>query len=234
MKVNMIERILQSMNILYVEENMKYRNTVSDALKQKINNVFSVSDIKNASTIYNTESVDIIITDIVFSDKKLGINLIKSIREINKSIPIIVISNLDNIDDLIALIKYNITDYVRKPIKLSKLKDALYTSVLKIMTDGKYIITFSDNIEYNVQKNLLIKDNIEIELTSNERKLLNLLLVNKNYILSQDEIINSIWPDKFDISESAFKSLIKRLRTKIGKTAIKNSPGNGYILQIKK
>ena len=53
-------------------------------------------------------------------------------------------------------------------------------------------------------------------------------------ILSQEEIVSVVWPDCFEISNSAFKSLISRLRAKIGKESIKNNSGNGYILEINK
>jgi len=229
-----MEKILKTMNILYIEENEKYNEVVCDALRFKCNNVFSAKNLRDASAIYNNDSLDIIITDIVFNNKTIGVNFIKNIRSINKTIPIIVISAVDSTDDIIELIKYNLTEYIKKPIQLSKLKDSLFECVKRIMEDGNYIINFGDNIVYNVQKNILSKNDNEIELTLNERKLLNYLLVNKNYILSQEEIMHFIWADKFDISESAFKSLISRLRTKIGKKSIKNSPGNGYILEINK
>jgi len=234
MNKSMIEKILKTINILYVEENNKFNVAVSEALQLKCNNVFSVKNIKDASDIYNNKSIDIIITDIVFSNKMIGINFIKNIRDINKTIPIIVISSVDDIEYIIKLIKHNLTEYIQKPIQMSKLKESLTCAVKRIMEDGNYIIYFDDDIEYNVQKNILSKKDVEIELTSNERKLLNLLLVNKSYILSQNEISDFIWPDKFEITESAFKSLISRLRLKIGKKSIKNSPGNGYILEINK
>jgi len=234
MNLNVIEKILKTMNILYIEENNKFNIVVSRALKLKCNNVFSAKNIKDASYIYNNQSIDIIITDILFSNKTIGINFIKDIRNINKSIPIIVISSVSTSEDIIELIKYNLTEYIIKPIQINKLKESLNYAIKRIMEDGNYIVYFDNNIEYNVQKNILSKNNTEIELTSNERKFLNFLLINKNYILSQNEIMNFIWPDRFDISESAFKSLISRLRTKIGKKSIKNSPGNGYILEINK
>ena len=68
---------------------------------------------------------------------------------------------------------------------------------------------------------------IEIKLTKNESRLIEVFLANKNKYIKNEDIKRIIWSQK-EISDSAFKSLINRLSNKIGKDLISNSFGMGY------
>lgn len=232
MNLQSIENILKTMSILYIEADKTYKKGVSEALEIKVKKVFVASTLKVASDIYNTNNIDIIITDINLDTDGDGIKLIKSLRDINRKIPIIVISNSKDVFQITKLIKFNLVDYIFKPIDLKQLREALNRSVERILYNGVYVIYFKNDTNYNIQKNILLRADREMSLTHNERLLLNTLVVNQNCILSKEEIKAIVWENSYEVSDTAFKSLINRLRTKVGKDSIKNSSGNGYILNL--
>ena len=67
--------------------------------------------------------------------------------------------------------------------------------------------------------------------TAKEVKLLNHLIVNKSRMTSKEELQSTLWEDDMG-SESAFKSLINKLRSKIGKESIENISGVGYRILL--
>lgn len=71
-------------------------------------------------------------------------------------------------------------------------------------------------------------------LTKNENKILNLLLRNKNKLVSFEEISEWLWRDNADekYSEYAITKLIERLKKKLPKNVIHNQRGVGYVLYI--
>lgn len=226
-----IEKILKTMSILYLESDELFAVNVTEALKLKCKHVHLVHTISEAKRVYDQHTIDIILCDLHLTDGYI-FDFIKKIREHNSLKPIIIISHILETDKLLQCIPLNLTAYIKKPIPLAELREALIVAASKILKSGSYELTFEDNVRYNVHRKALYKDEIEIKLTSNEIALLNLLILNQHYVLSKDEIKELIWPDDFDISDEAFKSLLSRLRAKIGKNSIKTVAGTGYILSL--
>jgi DNA-binding response OmpR family regulator len=54
----------------------------------------------------------------------------------------------------------------------------------------------------------------------------------KNKTVTTNEIKNLLWNDPYDATDSALKSILNKLRAKIGKKTIKNVPGAGYYLVL--
>jgi len=87
-----------------------------------------------------------------------------------------------------------------------------------------------NNIIFDTQNQVIIKENSIISLNKKERLLLNLLLKNNNKVLSYETLEYHIWDDA--ISRDALKSLIKDLRKKTYKEFIKNISSLGYKIEL--
>lgn len=231
MNANMIEKILKELNILYIEPIDEHNIKMSEILETKSKYVFSSTSIQEAVNIYNSEKIDIIIMEISYPNEKSFVFL-KNLRKINRQIPIIIVSKTVDPNAIIETITYNIIDYILKPVDLKKLRFALYRAAAQIYENGLYVVKFDDDLIYDVRKKILKQNDQDVELGKNELKLLDILVANRNSLMSQEEIKNMIWDDSYDITEQALKSLINRLRTKIGKQYIKNVSTLGYILEL--
>ena len=232
MNSSMIEKILKELNILYIEPIQEHNIKMSEILRMKSSQVFSSLTLKDATTFYNTEKIDIIIMEINYPNENPFLFL-NNLRKINRQIPIIIVSGTSSTDTILESIPHNIIDYIVKPVDLKKLKLALYRAVAQIYDNGMYVIKFENNLVYDVRKKILKENEEDIDLGKNELKLLDILVANKNALMSTEEIKRLIWDNDYEITEQALKSLINRLRTKIGKKYIKNVSTLGYILEIK-
>ncbi|HIP13834.1 MAG TPA: response regulator transcription factor [Arcobacter sp.] len=229
---NFHEKVLKTSSILYIEENHLFNKNVTKALQLKSDTIFSVSSIKDAVEIYNNNPIDIIISDITFKNEN-GLKFLRTLRKTNKYIPIIIISAQKETAILLEAMKLNLIDYILKPIDLGLLRSALVRAGLYIWESGRYEIRFPNNIIYNIRQKSLMQNEEEISLTFYELRMLDVLIYNKQYILNKEELKDLVWENSYDVSDTAFKSLINRLRTKIGKTSLKNVASTGYILNIK-
>ena len=225
--------ILKNLNILYIEDEENIRKNITKTLEIFCNNIFEASNIKSADFILNNSHVDIIISDITLKEGN-GLEFIKKVRLTNKTIPVIFITAYTDTSYLLQASKLKLIDYLTKPINFKTLKSALNNSVQDIIDNSKYIINFPNNIKYNVMKKKLFdsKKNYEIHLTSKELLLLEYLIKFKNRIISQDELKINIWEDSINTSDSALKSLMNKIRKKIGKENIINISGIGYRIKI--
>ena len=228
---NFHEKVLKTSSILYIEEDIEYKENVTKALQLKSKNIYSVSTIKEAVEIYNTKTIDIIITDISFKNES-GLKFLKSLRKTNKYIPIIIISAQQEVGILLEAIKLNLIEYILKPIDLGLLRSSLVRASVSIWESGRYEVGFANNVRYNVRQKSLTKNNDEISMTFYELRMLDVLIYNQQHVLSKDELKDLVWENSYDVSDTAFKSLINRLRTKIGKTSLKNVASTGYIINI--
>lgn len=224
-------KILKNLNILYIEDEKNIRLNIKKTLELFCENVFDAESVLNAKEILTNQRIDIIISDINLPDKS-GIDFVKEIRISDKTIPIILLSAYTDKEFLLEATKLKLVDYLTKPINFKDLNDALQKCVEEILYNSRYIITFKNNIQYNVSHHCLIDDNKdEIHLTSKEIDLLNFLIKNNNRVCSSDELKLAIWDDYLEATDSALKNLLNKLRKKIGKESIINISGVGYKLE---
>jgi len=228
---NQYNKILKTLNILYIEDEETIKENVKKTLQLFCENVLDAQNIKEAKELLQNNRIDIIISDINLPDIS-GIDFIKELRKIDKTIPIIILSAYTDKKYLLEATKLKLIDYLTKPVDFKSLNTALYNCVDEILDNSRYIISFKNNITYNVLHKKLINNinNEEISLTSKELNLLDLLIQNSNRVISTDELKAHIWEDEYEATDSALKNLLNKLRKKVGKESIINLSGVGYRL----
>ena len=232
MNTKTIENFLKNMSILYVESDELFYSQVTKALKIKSNHVYSYKSFNDAIKIIKNVNFDILITEINLKDGN-GFDLIDIIKEKYEQTEIIVLSSIVNKETLLKAIKLNLVDYITKPINITQLREALKLASQKILNNGYFEVKFDNNISYNFRKKELSKNGKIINITRNETSLLDALILNQHCILSIEAIKDIVWDDGYYVNDIAFKSLLSRLRSKIGKESINNISGSGYVLNIK-
>lgn len=224
--------ILKNSTILYVEDEIDIRESVTKTLKLICKDIVDVATIDEAKDIYHKGAVDIILTDIELNGQS-GLEFTKYIRTLDKEIPIIVMSAYTEKDYLLDAIKLQLIDYLVKPVDFDSLFNTLKNSAKTILNNGSFCIEFNNGVKYDISKNMIIPTNGEnINLTNLEKRLLKLLIKNKNRTVPTEEIKAYVWEDLYP-TESALKSLLNKIRAKIGKESIENISGVGYNLILK-
>lgn len=222
--------ILKESTILLILSEKLYNDDFKNALELKCKKLRYSSSIKEATSIYNTNKIDIIISEVIFENEDI-LKFCHALRKINKNIPIILLGSITDTKVLLEFIKLNLTEYILNPININILKHAIDKAAWQIYDNGLFEIKFQETT-YNIQKKELFekKNNSLIPLSQNEVKLLDTLVYNRHLVLSKERLMDSIWENSYEITDEAFKSLLCRLRQKIGKDSIKNISGIGYRL----
>ncbi|WP_417325514.1 response regulator transcription factor [Halarcobacter sp.] len=225
--------IKEHLNILYLEDEKNIRIKLKEALELIVSNVYDCENTEQAKQILNNKRIDIIISDINLKDEN-ALDFIKNIRKDYSTIPIILLSAYTEKNYLLEAAKLKLVDYLVKPIDFKILNNAIENAAQELIDYGNYIVDFENNTSYNIlHKKLLSKDtNKELTLTAKEIELLEYLISNSNRVLSHDEIKNKLWIDAYEITDSALKNLINKLRKKIGKESIKNISGVGFKIEL--
>ena len=104
----------------------------------------------------------------------------------------------------------------------------------EVINNGKYIVDFQENISYNVMNKKLYSkiDKKEIDLTGKEIDLLEYFIQNNKRVISHEEIKTEVWYDNFEVTDSALKNVLNKLRKKVGKDTINNISGVGFKIHL--
>jgi len=224
-----LKELLKSLKVLFISKKEYIEKKELDILEMFFYKVIISHSHKKSIELFSNEHPDVIISDIEPLELH-GLQFCKKTRQINSSIPIIIMSKNKEEDNLFEAIRMQVIDYIVRPTKPDKLIYALNQTAKHIVNHGNITVKLSNNNIYDYKEKTIIKvDGSKTKLTKNEFRLLELLLANKHSTLSKEEIEASLWANG-DITESAFKSLFSRLRQKIGKECIQNSFGIGYQL----
>ena len=217
---------LKKLTILFLEDNLDFAESFCETLSLQFKRVLHAKNLKEAFDLYHNNSIDIIISDIKVADEN-GLEFIQKIRETDKDTPIIVLSAHKDENFLFQAIGLNILSYELKPLSYVN-----YTKLLQHI-QGKFEFTHKHNLNDNVIYNSLSKEisykNETIPLTKKEILFLELLLQNTQKVTTQEEIQAYVWKEQ-DMSESALKNFLMRLRKKIPTKFIITINGLGYKL----
>lgn len=222
---------LKDYTLLLVEDDNELLNKLNIILGIFFKEVITATNGSDALELLKISKVDMIIADYNMPIMS-GYDLFKQVRQFDKNIPLVIISNYSDSRKLLNLISLNLTDYLIKPIEYSTLTTTLISMIEKIDSNCHSMCHISDTLVYDGIKRVLKDGEIIIPLSKTEIVTIELLFKNKNKIVSNNEIeMNINYID--NMSSQAMKSLIYRLRKKLGKDTILNIPAFGYMLKTK-
>ena len=219
------------MKLLLVEDDLNILSLLEKNFKENGHIIDKTDNGDDGEYLASTNKYDVIILDWMLPFKS-GIDILKSLREKNITIPILMLTAKDQLEDKINGLKIGCDDYLSKPFIFEELEarvDALHRRYINNYT--KDIITFSDII-INKEKKIILKNNIELKLSSKELEILFLLIENKNTFVSKAIIEDMIYNTENIISSNVISVTIHNIRKKIGNDIIKNFRGLGYKIEI--
>ena len=158
-----------------------------------------------------------------------GLQLCREVRHGDLNMPIFITTMHDDKEKLMQAVTLNLVDYLVKPVSIHSLQKCLRESLKRLEESNALSVEIKKNIHYfPLRWELKILDN-PVLLTQKEVNLLDLLLKHKNQVISRETIEQTLYPDEA-LSDSGYKSLIYRLRKKIGKDSITSHSGIGIKL----
>lgn len=162
--------------------------------------------------------------------KKDGLEILQDWRRQNKNEPVLILTARGDVDQRIAGLNSGADDYLGKPFALKEVQARLNALIRRSGGQAAAVIKYKD-IEFNPQTRKVLQNGKEIVLAPKELALLELLLLNKNRVLSKEVIENKIYSWDDEVSSNAVEVHIHHLRKKLGKDVVKTVNKIGYILE---
>ncbi len=167
---------------------------------------------------------------------KCGYDICKEVRQKNITTPILMLTALSTTEDKLTGFESGADDYLVKPFEFRELLARIKALLKRSTQNGSMenILRIAD-LELNIETKTVKRENKVIELTAKEFSLLELLMRNKEKVISRAEIAEKIWDINFDTGTNVIDVYINFLRKKIDKSypkkLIRTYIGMGYTLK---
>lgn len=228
-------------SVLIVDDEKEIVELIDFYLKNNGYNTFKASNGKEALEVFEKEQISIVVLDIMMPQID-GKEVLRKIRE-KSNTPIIFLSakgeDIDKIDGLFL----GADDYLAKPFNpielIARIKALLRRStMLNNQLEENSSITIIKNLKLDEKTCKVYKNNLEIQLTSFEYKLLCFLIKNKNRVFTKGQLYEHVWDQSYLGDEKIIMVYISKLREKIEDDPkepefIKTIRGLGYIFEGK-
>ena len=219
------------MQILLIEDNLTIIKGLTYTLKQNNYEVYACKNLLEAiSYLKDNPKLNLIILDVTLPDGNGFTFFTNNLKTLN--IPTIFLTAKDEEDDIVRGLEIGAEDYLTKPFSTKE----LLARINKILLRQKHnsILKVGD-ISFDMDKMLVYKDTTKIELTPLELKLLHLLFINLNKLVSRNTILDKIyeWTGN-DVDSHTITVYFQRIRQKLGTDIISTVKGLGYRIDYEK
>jgi two-component system copper resistance phosphate regulon response regulator CusR len=219
------------MRILLVEDEHAIANFIAEGLSEEgfvVDVAYNGKEGLNMA-LDNPDAYDLILLDWMLPGMS-GIEICRALRKESKTLPIIMLTAKDTVDDVVFGLETGANDYLRKPFAFEELLARIRVH-LRAQASEQQVFRCND-IELNLESHRVLKAGQPVELTQKEFALLELLLRNKGKVCRRTRIIEKVWDINFEHDTAVIDVYINFLRKKLdtpGQSSfIKTLRGVGY------
>ncbi|MCV6607764.1 MAG: response regulator [Campylobacterales bacterium] len=223
-------KILKNLKVLYAEDEQTVRKITIKMLEKYCDNIIEAKNGEEALKLYEKHSPDIIIADINMP-KMTGIEAIQNIRKSDRKTCVIITTAHTDKDILLDATELYLAKYLVKPYKKEALLDAMVGCARELLGSDGNVVTFEEGCYYNVDAREVYFESELKHLTKKELLLLDLLLKNRNTVVTYKDIEREVWQGR-PMAQASLRSLTKLLRKNVPSGLIANSSGVGYKLTL--
>jgi len=222
------------MHILLVEDNEATARSVQLNLTNAGHNVTHTTSGEESVELVEIYDYDAVLMDIDLEDIS-GIEALREIRMKKIGTPVIILSGTTDVDTKVMALAAGADDYMTKPFHKSEL-DARLTAVVRRSRGHTESIIRTGPIALNLSTRQAEVAGIAIHLTPSEYKMLELLSLRKNTVLTKEACLNHLYNGLSEPEAKIIDVFICKLRKKIasaagGDSQIETVWGGGYMLR---
>lgn len=214
--------ILNDFNILYLEDDDSLLTHTKDILEDFVKNVYAVKTSEAAMQVLKSESIDVIVSDILLENEN-GIDFLRKLKnEENIDLPTVLTTAHTDTKYLLDAIKLKVENYIVKPINVKELLNTLHDILLpniqeqEIQKNSNVIKTISaitDSKQVDVVKYIIHNLNVKNELIASYGDIMADISISKPTLiklfkeLSEKEILVKIAHKTYKFNETALDNI---------------------------
>jgi two-component system OmpR family response regulator len=209
-----------------IEDEASLRRQIVNALSEGSYAVDSAADGDKGDFLAQTEQYDLVILDIGLP-KLDGLTLIRRWREAGIFTPVLILTARGTWHEKVQGIDSGADDYVGKPFRMEELL-ARVRGLIRRASGQMNVELRCDTVVIDPRTARVTRDGIPIKVTAHEFRVLSYLMHHSGRVVSQAELTEHIYAQRFDRDSNTVEVFVARLRRKLGATFIRTTRGLGY------
>jgi DNA-binding response OmpR family regulator len=220
------------MRLLIVEDFEALRVELARGLMENGYAVDATGDGKEAWWYITSNTYDLIILDLMLPGLS-GLQIIHDLRQLNKEVPILVLTAMDAVEDRVRGLDLGADDYLTKPFAVTELL-ARVRSLIRRGHDRRRPILEIADLSIDTVARIVKRGDQEVVLTPREYSLLEFLAVRMNEVVTRAELWEHLYAFDSEATSNVLDAHVARLRRKISPPGtlqlIHTRRGVGYLL----
>jgi two-component system copper resistance phosphate regulon response regulator CusR len=201
------------MRLLVVEDDRKLAEFVARGLRAERYAVDLAGDGREGQDYINSNEYDLLILDLMLPFIGGG-ELLRRVRESHPSLPVLVLTARDAIEEKVRHFEAGADDYLTKPFDVAELVVRVKALLRRTPIERTDVLLFSD-LELNRLSREVRRGDQRIELTGKEYALLEYLLSSPRRVCSRAMILEHVWDQSFEGVTNIVDVYVRHLRRKV-------------------
>lgn len=221
------------LRVLVVEDDAQVAETVRRSFLQHQIQVEHAATIERAGSLLSAgRPFDAMVLDLNLPDGN-GLDLAEQCRGQGLTLPIIMVTARDTIEERIAGLKRGADDYLCKPFAVTELLARVHALLRRVRSDADHILRYGE-LELDLVKRQVRRGELQAVLSVRELDLLAYLVGRPEQVLKKSAILRDVWGDEGEQDENVLQVYTNYLRNKteqgIKPRIIHTVRGVGYVL----
>ena len=224
------------MRILIVEDESRIADFLQRGLRAEGHFCVIANDGESGLSLALEGDFDLLLLDMMLPGMH-GREVCQQLRMNKINTPLIILSAMDSLDDVIAGLRMGADDYMTKPFSFEELLARIET----VMRRGSQVSSEEESLEvgplaFDRQSLRFSVEGKDIKMTAKELAIIELLMSNPGTLFSRERILSNVWGLNMDPLTNVVDVYIGKLRKKIDADAdnsmIETVRGLGYRLNV--
>jgi DNA-binding response OmpR family regulator len=217
------------MRVLLVEDDMLLGDGISAGLKRQNYTVEWLQDGEAAIFSLLHEDYELLVLDLGLP-KKNGFEVLKEIRAHGKSLPVLILTAQNAIEDRVTGLDAGADDYLTKPFDLDELYARIRALLRRSHGRAEGSILYGD-MAINPAAHQVSLNGEKVSISRREFAVLLDLMENRGRVLSRSRLEQGLYSCGDEVESNAVEVHIHHLRKKLGTSLIKTVRGVGYMIE---
>lgn len=222
------------MRILIVEDEPRISDFLQRGLSAEGHFCVIADDGESGLSLALEGDFDLVLLDLMLP-RMHGHEVCQQLRMSKVSIPVIILTAMDSLDDVIAGLRMGADDYITKPFSFEELLARIETVMRRSLAVASQDQTLrTGRLTFDRKSLRFTVDGKEIRMTAKELAIIELLMSRPGTLFSRERILSNVWGLNMDPLTNVVDVYIGKLRKKIdldsGESIIETVRGLGYRL----
>lgn len=219
------------MNILLIEDDSVLTDGLIHTLKKTGYVVTATKSGRYAEQLVEAQDFDLIVLDLGLPDMD-GLELLRKFRNRKISLPILILTARESMNDRIEGIRQGADDYMTKPFELMELEARIHALIRRCYGGFSHTIDVG-RLSLDTQNSQVSADGQLLVLSAREAAVLEILLLQAGKVVCKDRIAQRLSADGDALADNAIEVYVHRVRKRIEPygAVIRTVRGLGYLLE---